>query len=127
MRSLMLFLATCMITLFAQTASAANFASLLYASNNVSSASYVTIVASSPIYVSKLQLCDTSATSTIGVVGMKLAVGSAGHEVDLFSMPYAGCQVVPLTPILPAGTRLSLKAITNTSATSGFATVSFLP
>lgn len=127
MRSAIMFLATLMFSLLAQSAFAGNFSSLLYASNNVTSAAYVTIVASSPIYVSKVYVCDTSASTTEGNVGVRLAAGTAGHEVDLFSMPYGGCSVIPINPVLPAGTRLALKGITNITASTGFATVSFLP
>lgn len=98
---------------------ASNVSSLSYASSNVSTGSYATFVASTPINVTQIVLCDTS-----GQV-VKLAVGAALSEVDYFTMPVSSCMLMPLSPTLAAGARLSLKAISNT-ASVGYATVSFL-
>ncbi len=99
---------------------ASNVSSLAYASTNITTSAYVTFVASSPIVTSRLSLCDTS-----GVI-MKVAFGAANSEVDQFTMPTTACVIIPMGALLPAGTRISLKAISGTAST-GYGSVSFLP
>ena len=89
-----------------------------YSSTNVTTGAYVTLVASVPRATSSLQVCDTSTKL------LKLAKGSSGNEVDLFTVQISGCVIV--TTLLEKGSRLSIKAV-NSNATTGFNTVSFLP
>ena len=90
---------------------------LAYASTNVSTSAYVQLVASSPISVSRLEVCDTSGQS------LKIALGALGSETDILSTTVSGCVVIQI--FIPLGTRLSIRAI-NASATTGFNIVSFI-
>lgn len=91
---------------------------LSYAGTNVTTSAYVTLVSSTPISVGRLQICDTSTQV------LKIASGSSGNEQDLVAIGgVAGC--VTIAEYIPAGVRLSIKAI-SASATTGFNTVSFL-
>lgn len=90
---------------------------LAYASTNVTTAAYVTLVASTPISVSHVEVCDTSTKL------LKIASGTAGNEKDLFTVFISGCVTLPY--FIPAGTRLSIKAV-DATASSGFNTFSFL-
>lgn len=89
---------------------------LAYATTNVTTSAYVTLVASIPA-CSKIQILDTS-----GKI-LKLAIGAAGSEIDICTCPVTGSIVVPT--YIPAGQRLSIKAI-DASATTGYNAVSFL-
>lgn len=93
-----------------------NVNSLAYASTNVTTGAYVTLVASTPIATYALQLQDSSGQL------IKIAVGAAGFEVDIGTMPVSGSLVLPVGQI-PAGSRISLKSLSAT-ANSGFASVS---
>lgn len=95
----------------------ANVYVLSYASTNVTTAAYVTLVASTPNSVSKILITDTSGQL------LKIAVGDAGSEVDLFSVPVSGSLVIPT--YLANGQRLSIKAISATAST-GYNVVSLL-
>lgn len=106
-------------TLFSVQSFASNVASFSYASTNVTTGAYVTLVASTPINVSHIYVCDNS-----GQI-LKIATGASGHEVDLVAVPLSACMLIPLSPTLPAGTRLSIEAISGT-ANSGYNVVSFL-
>lgn len=112
-----LFLAILSSPLFA-AANTAQVNVLSYASTNVTTSAYVELVASSPISVSKLQVCDTSTKL------LKIATGSAGSETDRFTVQVSGCVVVPYY-FAPA-TRFSIKAV-DASATTGYNTLSFIP
>lgn len=116
----MKFLVIFVISLLTLKAYSSNVSSLSYSSTNVGTSAYVTLVASTPINTSQLLICDTS-----GKI-LKIASGAANSEVDLFTVPVSSCMLFPLAPVLPSGTRLSIKAI-DASATSGYNTVSFLP
>lgn len=89
-----------------------------YASTNVTTSAYVTLVASTPYTTCKVVVQDTS-TKII-----KLAVGSAGNEVDLATAPVSGMYVLPTC--VPASSRISAKAV-DASATTGYNILSFLP
>lgn len=106
--------------LFASQALASNVSSLSYSGTNVTTGAYVTLVASTPIPVSHLIVCDNS-----GHI-LKIASGAAASEIDLFTVSINACLLVPIAPTLPAGTRLSIRAI-DATANSGYNTVSFLP
>lgn len=97
---------------------ASNVSSLAYSSTNVTTGAYVAFVASTPVTTRNIVLCDTSGQL------IKLAVGAALSEVDLLINPLSGCFQYALTQAIPAGSRLSLRAISAT-ANSGFASVSF--
>ena len=88
-----------------------------YSSTNVTTSAYVTLVSSTPIAVSKIQICDTSTKL------LKIASGSAGNEIDLFTVQISGCVIIPI--YLIPGLRLSIKAI-DANATSGYNTLSFI-
>ena len=105
--------------LFVCEANAGNVSSLSYAATNVTTGAYVTLVASTPIHVANLVVCDNS-----GHI-LKIAVGAAGSEVDLVSVPLNACMVIPVGPILKLGARLSIRAI-DASATTGYNVVSFV-
>lgn len=85
-----------------------------YASTNVTTSAYVTLVAATTIPTASLLITDTS-----GKV-IKIAVGPAGSEIDLFQVSVSGTMFIdiPLNQI-PQGSRLSLKAI-DASATTGY-------
>lgn len=89
---------------------------LSYASTNVTTSAYVTLVASTPSS-SKLQITDTSGQL------LKFAIGAAGSEVDVCTCAVSGTVIVPF--YIPAGQRLSIRAV-NASATTGYNAVSFL-
>ncbi len=94
-------------------------ATLSYASTNVTSSAYTTLIASLSTSCGSLIIVDTSTQL------MKLAVGPAGSEVDLCVFQGNGYPVsIPNTYLIP-GTRLSLKAM-STSATTGFNAVSYI-
>lgn len=103
-----------------QSSATSNVSSLAYASTNVTTSAYVQIVASTPINSSNIVICDTS-----GVL-LKLAIGSAGHEVDFSAVPISSCMTFHFNPPLLAGVRLSLEAISGTAST-GFNSTSLLP
>lgn len=88
-----------------------------YASSNVTTSAYTTLIVSTPITVSNMLVCDSSGQL------LKIASGIPGNEVDLFTTEMGGCIVVPY--YLVAGQRLAIKAITNT-ASSGYNVISFL-
>lgn len=88
-----------------------------YSTTNVTTSAYVTLLNSTPIAVSKLQIGDSSGEQ------LKLAVGLAGQEVDICTVPVNGSLVVPI--YLIAGQRLSIKSISAT-ASNGYNTVTFL-
>lgn len=77
----------------------------------VTSAAYVTIVASTAASINLIELFDSSG------VAIRLAVGAAASEVDQCIIIPGGNGQVPLA--IPAGSRISYKAV-STSATAGF-------
>ncbi len=89
-----------------------------YAGTNVTTGAYVTLAASTPHNVSRIQVCDTSTKM------LKIATGGAGSEKDLFIIQLSGCVVLPVT--IPSATRLSIKAI-DATASAGYNVISFLP
>lgn len=105
--------------LFSQVLLAANVSTISYSGTNVTTSAYVTFVASTPINSSGIIVCDSSGEL------LKLAVGAAASEVDLFTMPISSCMQVQLGTVIPAGSRLSLKAISATAST-GYGSVSQL-
>jgi hypothetical protein len=89
-----------------------------YASTNVSRAAYTTLIESTEISCSRLQILDTS-----GKI-LKLAIGAAGSEVDFCSVPLSGSIVIPY--YIPAGTRIAIEAI-DADATTGLNVLSLIP
>ncbi len=100
------------------TANTVQVNTLSYGSTNVTTSAYTQLVASSPITVSKLQICDTSTKV------LKIAVGAASSETDICTVQVSGCIVVPY--FIAAGTRISIKAV-DANATTGYNTLSFIP
>ncbi len=90
---------------------------LSYSGTNVTTSAYVTLVASTPISVSHVEICDTSTKL------LKIASGSVGNEKDLFTVHISGCVTMPY--YIVAGTRLSIKAVDATAST-GYNTLAFL-
>lgn len=89
-----------------------------YATTNVTTSAYVTLVASLSESVGALLIVDTSTAL------MKLAVGAVGAEEDLFVFQGNG-NAVYIQQYIAKGKRLSLKAI-SASATTGYNAISFL-
>jgi hypothetical protein len=82
-----------------------------YSSVNVTTAAYVQLVAATTYSMKNLRFFDSSGSCMI------LAIGAAGLEVDTLYIPPGGSGT-PFLVTIPAGTRISLKAL-DTSATSG--------
>lgn len=104
------FLSTC--TPAAALPAASPIAYNSYATTNVTTSSYVTIVASTVAPFSSLFICDSSGHF------LKIAIGAAGSEVDLTGVPYNSCFDVQLGKLISAGSRISVKAL-DATATSG--------
>lgn len=90
---------------------------LSYSSTNVTTSDYVTLFASTPISVSKIQILDSSTKI------LKVAIGASGDEIDICTCPVSGTVIIPV--FIPQGTRISIKAI-DASATTGYNVVSLL-
>ncbi len=108
----------CLLVAFA--AYAGNVSVNSYAVNSGSTTAYLQVIASTPITVSQMYVCDTS-----GQI-IKIASGASGSEVDLFTAPVSGCAVFPVNPYLVAGSRLSIKSGSSTAST-GYNSISLLP
>lgn len=106
--------------LLSVSAFAGNVNSFSYSATNVTTSAYVTLVSSTPIPSTQLVVCDNS-----GHI-LKIASGASGSEVDVFAAPLNACIDIQLGAAIPAGTRLSIRAI-DATASSGYNTVSFLP
>lgn len=102
------------------SAFAGNVSAFSYSGTNVGTSAYVTAIASTPISVSKMQICDTSTKI------LKVAKGAAGAEIDLAGLPVSGCATFTFSNLLPAGTRISLEAI-DASATAGYNVITLFP
>lgn len=90
---------------------------LSYAGTNVTTGAYVTLIASTAKATAHLEITDTSTKI------LKLAIGAAGDEIDICSVPVSGTVVVPYW--IPKGTRISIKAI-DATATTGYNVLSLL-
>lgn len=119
----MKFLWMLLCLLFAITVSAspntANVLSINTASTSITTGAYVQLTASSPIPTSSLVIANT--TTSI----LKFAIGASGSEVDYAPIPQSSYLVLPLNKLLPAGTRISLEAISAT-ASSGYVSIGLL-
>lgn len=91
---------------------------LAYASTNVTTSAYVTLIASAAISCGRLQILDSSTKI------LKIAIGSAGNEIDICSTAVSGTVVIPY--FIEKGTRISIKAV-DASATTGFNVLSLIP
>lgn len=89
-----------------------------YASGNVTTSDYTTLIASTAISCGRLQIIDSSTKI------LKIAIGSAGNEVDICTIAVSGCTIVPY--YIPIGTRISIKAIDATAST-GYNVLSLIP
>lgn len=111
-------LAAALAALTSSAALAGNVATLSYASTNVTTGAYVTLLASTPISAKALEICDTSGRL------IKLATGGSGSEVDIATVSPNSCVVV--SQYLVPGTRISLRAI-DATANSGYNATSLVP
>ncbi len=100
---------------------AGNVSIINYAVTSGSTTAYVQAIASTPITVSQMYVCDTS-----GQV-IKIASGASGSEVDLFTAPVSGCAIFPVNPYLVSGSRISIKSGGTSSVSSGYNSISLLP
>lgn len=83
-----------------------------YGTTPVTTAAYVQLVASTGDQIRKVQIFDSSGETII------LATGAGGAEVDLMYIFPGGIETLVE---IPAGTRLSLKAVTGNATTGYFA------
>lgn len=88
-----------------------------YSAVPVTTAAYVQVIAATPADLSGLYIFDSSGQTLV------LAAGAPGSEVDLFQIVPGGNNQLP--EILPAGTRLSVKAI-SADAVDGELTINYL-
>lgn len=114
MRFLFIFIA---VLLFADTSLAAPTPGVItfnaYTSTNATTGAYTTFIASTIAPFSAFFLCDTSGKF------IKLATGAAGSEVDLTGAPVSGCIEVHTDKLIPAGTRISFRALDANATTGG--------
>ena len=87
-----------------------------YVSTNITTGAYVQLVASTTTATNSIEIYDTS-----GQI-LYLATGGVGSEVNLLIIPQGGNGLIPVA--IPAGTRISAKAITAT-ANSGYLDIDF--
>jgi len=84
----------------------------LYSSTNVTTAAYVQVMAATALLDSWCEIFDSSGQTLV------FAFGAPGSEVDQFRIFPGGNPSIPLK--IPAGTPLSLKAITATASSGEF-------
>ncbi len=87
-----------------------------YLSTPVTTAAYVQLVASTPADVKQIEIFDSSGQS------LYLATGAALSEANKILVIPGGNGRIPF--VIPAGTRLSLKALT-ANAVAGYITINF--
>jgi hypothetical protein len=87
-----------------------------YTSVNVTTAAYVQLVAALSLAATEVEIYDSSGRSLF------LALGAAAAEVDQILIPFGGNGRIPLS--IPAGTRVSIKAVSG-NATTGEINVNF--
>ena len=106
-------------------AHASNVSVTNYAVTSVNSVSYTSVVASTPITVSQIYVCDTS-----GQIN-KIAVGNPANNAvtptDLIIAPVSACALFPVNPYLPAGSSVAVKGGGIVNPNSGALSISFLP
>lgn len=85
-------------------------------STNITTGSYVTFTAATTPNNTNQMLITNTTTALL-----KMAVGAAGSEVDMFQIPPSGTILlqIPLNSI-PLGSRLSLKSIDTETVSSGY-------
>ena len=108
-----------LIALFVSSTAFAEMYINSYSSTNVTTGAYVTLIASTPFDTAHIQVCDSSTHF------VRLAIGAAGSEVDQFASPGPSSDCMMVTKFIPAGSRISLKAI-DANATAGYIAVSLL-
>ena len=84
-----------------------------YATTNATTSAYTTLIASTGQPFSDLFVCDTSGHF------IKIATGAAGSEVDLSGTPVSSCSYIETGKLIPAGSRISFKALDATASTGG--------
>lgn len=94
-----------------------------YATTNATTSAYSTLVASVPVSVGQLMICDTSTKV------LKIATGESGSEVDLIAFTagdsFGGFRCIVVSTYIAKGTRLSIRAIDG-NATTGYNLLSYL-
>jgi hypothetical protein len=88
-----------------------------YGSGNVTTSAYTTLIAATAVSCGRIAISDTSTKL------LKLAIGDADSEIDICQCPVSGIVVIPV--YIPAGSRISIKAI-DATATTGYNVVSLL-
>lgn len=83
------------------------FIRLSYTSTNVTTAAYTQLIASTSAAYNTVEIFDSSGQT------LKLAIGGAGSEVDQFIIFPGGNGRLPFT--VPSGSRISVKALSNTA------------
>lgn len=89
-----------------------------YSSGTVTTSVYVTLIAATAVACNKLEIYDSSTKI------LKIALGSAGNEVDICSCPVSGIAVIPY--YIPKGSRISIIAVDATAST-GYNVLSLIP
>jgi uncharacterized membrane protein YccF (DUF307 family) len=86
-----------------------------YATTNVANNAYKTLIASTTANVSQILVTDSSGAL------MKLAIGAAGSEVDIFQIPVSGTAFlnIPMS-LIPMGSRVAIRSVDTASVTTGF-------
>jgi hypothetical protein len=109
----------------AVSAHASNVSVTNYAVTSVNSVSYTSVIASTPITVSQIYVCDTS-----GQIN-KIAVGNPANNAvaptDILNAPVSTCALFPINPYLPAGSSVAVKGAGIVNPTSGALSISLLP
>lgn len=110
-------------TLFhCKTVYAGNVSVVNYSTTNLlPTGAYKVTIASTPITVSQIYVCDTS-----GAI-VKVASGTTNAAVDLFTAPVSGCALIPLNPYLAAGSQLNLAVASGSTVSTGANSISLLP
>ena len=94
----------------------ANVSTLHDYTSNVTTAAYTQLVASTTSTINRLQIFDSSGETLV------LAIGAAGFEVNKFYIVPGG---IDIDFSIPAGSRISIKAVTNT-ASAGYNVINYL-
>ena len=90
-----------------------------YAVGNITDAAYVELIASTSGECTQIHISDTSGEVII------LAIGGAGSEVDKLYIPQGGFSA-PVDLLIPAGSRVSIKSLSNTPIVLGDITLNLL-
>lgn len=118
------FLVTALLLISSFAFAASNVLFQNYTVTAGSTTAFQQLTASTPITVSQIYACDSSASI------VEVAVGAAGSEVPIFVVPTSACAFFNVSPYLSAGSRVSIKGLgvsNNSGATTGTTALSLLP